>query len=75
VRNTKGEAIELVITDQVPVSVRSEISVSVERHDATDLDADRGLLTWRSVVPARSAAKHSFGYSVKAPRAMPLVLE
>lgn len=75
VRNTKSESIELVITDQVPVSVRSEISVSVERHDATDLDADRGLLTWRSVVPARSAAKHSFGYSVKAPRAMPLVLE
>jgi hypothetical protein len=75
VRNTKGEAIELVINDQVPVPVRNEISVSLERHDATNVDADRGFLTWRMVVPARSAEKRGFAYSVKAPRTMPLVLE
>ncbi|MBX2979832.1 MAG: mucoidy inhibitor MuiA family protein [Flavobacteriales bacterium] len=75
VRNTKGEAIELVITDQVPVPVRNEISVSLEGHDATKVDSDRGFLTWRMVVPARSTEKHGFVYSVKAPRAMPLALE
>ena len=75
VRNTKADPIELMITDQVPVPVRSDIEMNLLRHDATNVDAERGFLHWRLDIPPRSAAKRAFGYAVKAPRNMVLVLE
>ncbi len=75
VRNTRSEPIDLVITDQMPVPVNSEIDVALGKHDATSVDMQRGLLTWRIAVAARSTEKRGFAYTVKAPRRMPLVLE
>jgi len=74
-RNTKGEAIELVLMDHIPVPVRSEIEVSLTQHDATAVDDARGFLTWRATIAPRSAIERSFTYAVRVPRAMPLVLE
>lgn len=75
VRNTKADPIELMITDQVPIPVHSDIEVDLLRHDATNVDAERGFLHWRLDIPPRHAAKRGFGYAVKAPRNMILVLE
>ena len=75
VRNTKGEPIDLVLMDQIPVPVLSEIDVSLLDHDATMVDEERGFLTWRMSMAARAAEKRGFAYAVKAPRGLPLVLE
>jgi hypothetical protein len=75
VRNTKGEPIDLVVMDQIPVPVLSEIDVALLDHDATMVDEERGFLTWRMSMAARVAEERGFAYAVKAPRGMPLVLE
>ncbi|MBL7950565.1 MAG: mucoidy inhibitor MuiA family protein [Flavobacteriales bacterium] len=76
VRNTKGTPITLVITDQVPVPATTEVAVDLLHHDATALDTARGLLAWHHHhLPPSATAQHTFTYTVKAPKGMPLVLE
>ena len=71
----KAAPIDLVITDQVPVPLHSDISVDLGMHDATELNTEKGFLTWRLAIPAHSSSQHGFTYSVKAPKQMQLVLE
>lgn len=75
VRNTKSTAIDLVITDQIPVPVTTEVTVDLNEHDATNVDTNSGMLNWRERVGPSAVVKHAFNYSVKAPKGMPLLLE
>lgn len=75
VRNMKGLPIDLVLTDQVPVSVVSEIEVETTEHDGAAFDTAKGFLTWRDHIPSNGTAHHTFTYAVKAPKQMPLILE
>ena len=75
VRNTKSAPIDLVITDQIPVPVTTEVTVDLNEHDATTVDTNSGMLNWRERVGSSAVVKHAFSYSVKAPKGMPLLLE
>ncbi len=75
VRNTKGVPIDLAISDQMPVPLLTDITVDLVKHDATTVDAPRGMLRWRDRIPAASTTGHVFTYTVKAPKGMALVLE
>ena len=75
VRNTKSAPIDLVITDQIPVPVTTEVTVDLNEHDATNVDTNSGMLNWRERVGPSAVVKHAFNYSVKAPKGMPLLLE
>ncbi len=75
VRNTKAEPIDLVIIDQIPVSVRNDIEVTLREHDASSINDEKGFLTWRKSIDPRSVSRHGFVYAVKAPRQLPLILE
>ena len=68
VRNTKKDAIDLIIEDQLPVSQNSEIKVSDEEYPGGSLDEQTGKVTWRMNLPAGSAEKRTIGYSVKYPK-------
>ena len=75
VRNNKRRAITLVIQDQVPVSSDEQIEVKTDLDDEDALDEETGLLTWRVAVPPAGAWSADFGYAVKYPRHMWVVLE
>lgn len=75
VRNTKSVAIDLVITDQIPVPINADISIDLHQHDANAIDSRTGMLTWHDRIASTAAIRHMFSYSVRAPRGMPLVLE
>jgi hypothetical protein len=75
VRNTKAQAVDLVIMDQYPVPARQEIEVNLLTNDASQVDPEKGFLTWRTTLAGKAAEKRHFVYSVKAPRTMRLVLE
>jgi hypothetical protein len=75
VRNTKSTPVDLVISDQIPVAVTTDVVVDLLHHDATTVDAGSGLLHWRDHMEPATAAKHAFTYTVKAPKGMPLILE
>jgi len=75
VRNNKPQPVNLVITDQYPVPVRSEIEVKLDESGGAIVKADKGFLTWKVSVEPRTNQKWNFGYSVKVPKEQVVVLE
>ena len=75
VRNNKPQPVNLVITDQYPVPVRSEIEVKLDESGGAAVKADKGFLTWKVTVEPRTNQKWNFGYSVKVPKEQVVVLE
>ena len=75
VRNNKAQAIELVVTDQYPLPVRSEIEVKLDDDGAAQVNAEKGFLTWKMKLEPRTDRKWTFGYSVKVPKERSVVLE
>lgn len=75
VRNNKGQAIDLVITDQYPLSKRSEIEVSLEEHSGAEVNQEKGFLTWNKKLAPSASDKWHFTYNVKYPKGQVLYLE
>ncbi|MCC7503541.1 MAG: mucoidy inhibitor MuiA family protein, partial [Flavobacteriales bacterium] len=75
VRNNKPQPVDLVITDQYPVPVRSEIEVKLDENGGAAVKAEKGFLTWKVRVEPRTNQKWEFGYSVKVPKEKVVVLE
>ena len=75
VRNNKSQAVQLVITDQFPVSVRSEIEVELTESSDAQVSIERGFLTWKKALEPRASQTWNFGYSAKYPKEGVVVLE
>lgn len=75
VRNNKAQPVQLIITDQFPVSVRSEIEVELLENSEAKVNTDKGLLTWKRPLEPRSDQSWTFSYSVKYPKEGLVVLE
>lgn len=75
VRNNKAQAIDLVITDQFPIALRSEIEVKLDDNGGASVNAEKGFLTWKERVEPRTNKQLRFGYSVKVPKEKMVVLE
>jgi len=75
VRNNKPQAVDLVITDQYPVALRSEIEVKLDEAVGAKVTAENGFLTWKVKVEPRTDQQFPFGYSVKVPKEQVVVLE
>lgn len=75
VRNNKEQAVQLVITDQFPISVRSEIEVELVETSAAQVSEEKGLLTWKKALAPRASETWTFGYSAKYPKEGLVVLE
>jgi hypothetical protein len=75
VRNNKAQAIDLVITDQFPIALRSEIEVKLDDNGGASVNTEKGFLTWKARVEPRTNKQLRFGYSVKVPKEKMVVLE
>ncbi len=75
IRNNKPQPVDLVITDQYPIPVRSEIEVKLDESVGAKVNAEKGFLTWKVTVEPRTNQKFPFGYSVKVPKEQVVVLE
>lgn len=75
VRNTKSVPVELELRDQFPLSPRSEVEVKLVDNGGADVNDQTGLLTWRLNVGPKETKKVGFGYTVKYPKDMPVVME
>lgn len=75
VRNNKAQAVQLVVTDQFPVPVRSEIEVQLTESSAALVNEEKGLLTWKMALEPRASRNWVFSYSAKYPKEGLVVLE
>lgn len=68
IRNTKKEAINILIEDQIPLSFNKEITVEAIELSEALYDAETGKLSWQKNIPAGTTIKIRISYEVKYPK-------
>ena len=68
VRNTKKEAITIVVEDQYPISQNSSLEVELIEVSGASVDGTKGKLTWKLDIAAAETKKLILKYSVKYPK-------
>ena len=68
VKNTKKEAINLLLKDQFPLTTNKEIEVELIDDGGAEVNSDLGVLNWKLNLAAGETRKIKFTYSVKYPK-------
>jgi uncharacterized protein (TIGR02231 family) len=67
-RNTKSEAINIIMEDQVPISQDSRIEVELEDAKGADFNRENGKLTWKLTLQPLENKEILLKYNVKYPK-------
>ncbi|MCV5675313.1 DUF4139 domain-containing protein, partial [Escherichia coli] len=65
-----GEAVDITLLDQIPVSANSDITVEKMQYDQAQFDAKTGELSWTLKLSGKENVSLPFSYSVKYPKGM-----
>jgi uncharacterized protein (TIGR02231 family) len=68
VRNTKNEAIKIIVEDQVPVSQNNQIEVTVSEVGGSKYNKDSGKLIWELSLQPNETKKVTYKFEVKYPK-------
>ena len=68
VRNTKKQAIQLLVEDQFPLSRTKEVEIENKTAADAQINPETGLVSWRLRLEPAQEKKLNFGYSVKFPK-------
>jgi uncharacterized protein (TIGR02231 family) len=68
VRNTKNEAVELIIDEQIPISKNSKVTVELLEAEGAQVDKTTGKVTWKLTLQSKQATKVLLKYSIKYPK-------
>lgn len=68
VKNTKKEAINLLLKDQFPLTTNKEIEVELVDDGGAEVNADLGVLNWKLNLATGETRKIKFTYTVKYPK-------
>ncbi len=68
VRNTKSEAITVIVEDQIPVSQNSQIEVTSSDTGNARYNKDTGKLKWELVLQPNETRKMTYKFEVKYPK-------
>lgn len=75
VRNLRSTPIHLDLMDQVPISLRSEIEVSVDELSGASWTKDSGTILWKSDLQANETKTFKLAFTVKYPKDNPVELQ
>jgi len=67
-RNTKKDAVDILIQDQVPISSDKEITVELLESSGADYNEETGKITWRIKLSPSETKKLRLMFSVKYPK-------
>ncbi|NVK03440.1 MAG: mucoidy inhibitor MuiA family protein [Flavobacteriia bacterium] len=71
VRNTRPDAIEVVVEDQRPISNHEEVGVRDLSAEGAEMNPDTGIITWRRQLPPNEEWKMKFEFTVTYPTSQP----
>jgi len=74
VKNNKKQAMNILLKDQYPMSNTKEIEVKVEEDGNANINKDLGVLNWKISLEPGESKKIRFGYSIKYPKDLQLVI-
>ncbi|MFM7016906.1 MAG: DUF4139 domain-containing protein [Bacteroidota bacterium] len=68
VKNTKKEAITIIVEEQLPISQVKEITVNALELSGGNLNNDTGLLTWKMTLQPGESSTKKLSFTVKYPK-------
>ena len=68
VRNTKAEAIKIIVEDQLPVSQNTQIEVTALETGGANFTKDTGKLIWNLILQPNETRKLTYKFEVKYPK-------
>ena len=68
IRNNKKEPIEILVTDQYPISTNKDIIVELLVNDDAKINSETGILTWTVKLAQSSSKKIRISYKVRYPK-------
>lgn len=68
IRNTRNEAIDITILDQLPISKDNSIEIEDEKYDGAEYNKTTGSLKWELNVTPNTTKKVQLGFTVKYPK-------
>ncbi|MBK6988281.1 MAG: mucoidy inhibitor MuiA family protein [Bacteroidetes bacterium] len=68
VKNNRGEVIDLILEDQVPVTRNESIKISIDETSGAEFNTETGMLKWRLKLNSAENKKLRLVYSVKYPK-------
>lgn len=68
IKNLKGNAVDIVIEDQIPVTTNGEIIIETVDNGKAEYDAVTGKLVWRFSLDPKAAKKVNYGFKLKHPK-------
>ena len=75
VKNNKNQEINMIILDQVPVSMIEEIEVNIQNASGAKHDSETGEIKWEFKIGPASKMEFELKYSVKYPKNRNLTVE
>ncbi|MES2836389.1 MAG: DUF4139 domain-containing protein [Bacteroidota bacterium] len=72
IHNTKAQAIEIEIVDQIPMSNDNNVKVEATELSKGSLDELSGLVSWKLKIKPKETKKLSLNYKVTAPKNKPI---
>lgn len=68
IRNSRSEAIDLIIDDQIPLTKNEAIKISVDETSGAAFEQEIGMLKWRMNLKNAETKKLRVSYTVKYPK-------
>jgi uncharacterized protein (TIGR02231 family) len=68
IRNTKKDAVQINVEDQLPISQDKDIEVKMIEISGAEFNAETGKLTWKLNLAANETVKKKLTFSVKYPK-------
>jgi hypothetical protein len=75
VKNRKGQAVNLLVEDQVPVAQNNAITVETEELSGGKVDANTGKVSWYFALNADDDKKVELKYQVKYPKDQTVIVQ
>ncbi|WP_026948047.1 DUF4139 domain-containing protein [Algoriphagus marincola] len=75
IRNNKSQSISILVQDQIPVSVNSDISVEATELSKGKLNPQTGIVSWELQIPPGEQEVLNLRYEVKYPKREKVILD
>ena len=75
IKNNKRQSIKIIILDQIPISTREEITITLDKSFNGELDKKTGEIKWRKIINSNDIEEFQLKYTARYPKNEKLLLD
>ena len=75
IKNNKRQSIKIIILDQIPISTREEITITLDKTFNGELDKKTGEIKWQKIINSNDIEEFQLKYTARYPKNKKLLLD